>query len=117
MKINKLTCRAGSGTLYISNAIDSGDYNFFVGPVNLGYFLLNSNSKNIQFSIPGYLPADTYMNAILKGQGQENATLKGPFDDMEIEGEVIASGGSAVYPANTKNILQIVNVFQKEAET
>jgi hypothetical protein len=112
--IDTLTCRIGNGKLYVRNEIASADDNFYIGPLNLGYFQFNTNNQDIQASIPGYLPPDTYISAIIRGQNTKYATVKGPFDDMEISGEVIATNGSAVYPANTKNILQLVNVFQRK---
>jgi hypothetical protein len=114
LHIDNFSCRMGLGNLHIRNEIDTGDDNFFVGPLNLGYFLIRTDNQGVQVSIPGYLPPNTFVNAVLSGQNSREATIKGPFDDMEIIGEVVASNGSAVYPANTKNILQMVNVFQRK---
>ena len=112
LKINKCISKIGNGKLYIRNAIDSGDDNFFIGPINLGYLLVRTNAVGIQVSVPDYLPANTVATAVLKGQNAKEATLKGPFDDMKIVGEVIASNGSVLYPPNTKNLLQMLNLFQ-----
>lgn len=116
LKINKFSSQIGNGRLYIRNAIDQGDDNFFIGPLNLGYFLLRTNDAGIQVSIPDYLPSNTVATAVLKGQQIREATIKGPFDDMEISGEIIVSNGSVVYPPNTKNLLQMINLFQKKEE-
>lgn len=113
LDLKNLSCQIGSGKLFARNQIDPGGDNFFIGPLNLGYLLLHTDDTGIQVSIPDYLPPNTAATAVLKGQGSKEATIKGPFDDMEIIGEVIAYNGSVVYPANTKNIMQLINLFQK----
>jgi hypothetical protein len=116
LKINKFSSQIGNGRLYIRNAIDQGDDNFYIGPLNLGYLLLRTNDAGIKVSIPDYLPANTSATAVLKGQEIREATIKGPFDDMEISGEIIVSNASIVYPPNTKNLLQLINLFQRKQE-
>ncbi len=116
LAIDKFACRVGNGRLFIRNEIDPGEDNFFIGPLNLGYFLIRSSDSGIQISVPDYLPANTVATALVKGQNRSEATVKGPFDDMEIVAEVVVSNGSAVYPANTKNLLQMINVFQRKPE-
>ncbi|MFO7660274.1 MAG: hypothetical protein R6V77_05120, partial [Candidatus Cloacimonadaceae bacterium] len=116
LKIDSFTCRVGNGRLFIRNEIDLGEDNFFIGPLNLGYFLIRSSDPGIQIPVPEFLPANTVATALVKGQNKSEATIKGPFDDMEIVAEVVASNGSAVYPANTKNLLQMINVFQRKPE-
>jgi len=113
LDLKNLSCQIGSGKLFISNAIDPGEDNFFIGPLNLGYLLIHTDDAGIQISIPDYLPPNTVATAKVKGQNGKDATIKGPFDDMEINGEILASNGSVVYPANTKNIMQLISLFQK----
>jgi len=115
-KLDNLSCQVGQGRLFIRNEIDIGEDNFFIGPLNLGYFLVRTNDNGIQISIPDYLPVNTVATAVVKGQNSREATIKGPFDDMQFKAEIIASNGSAVYPAKTKNLLQLINVFQKKQE-
>lgn len=109
-----LSLQIGQGKLFIRNAIDTGDDNFFIGPLNLGYLLIRTSDNGIQISIPDYLASNTAATAVVKGQDSSEATIKGPFDDMEIRALILASNGSAVYPANTKNLLQLINVFQRK---
>ena len=116
LKIDRFSCQVGNGRLFIRNEIDPGGDNFFIGPINLGYLLIHSSDPGIQISVPGFLPVNTFATAVVKGQNGKEATIKGPFDDMEISAEIIASNGSAVYPANTKNLLQMINVFQRRPE-
>lgn len=115
--IDKFTTQIGQGKLYIRNEIDAGDDNFFIGPINMGFLMLKTDDSGIQVNIPDYLPANTVATAVLKGKNSMEATIKGPFDDMEVSGEIIASNGSVIYPAKTKNLLQLLNVFQKKTDT
>jgi hypothetical protein len=110
--LDRFTCQIGQGKLFVRNKIDSGEDNFYIGPLNLGYFLVRTDDNGIQISFPGYLSENTTASAIIKGQDSREATIKGPFDDMEIKGEILASNASVVYPPNTKNILQLVDIFQ-----
>ncbi|MFB3845370.1 MAG: hypothetical protein ACE14O_06460 [Candidatus Cloacimonadaceae bacterium] len=117
LHLEKFTCEEGAGKLYIRNDIDPNEDNFFLGPINLGYFLIHTNDNGLKIYIPGYLPANTVATGIIKGQGTREAYIKGPFDDMKIKAEIIASNGSVVYPANTKNLLQLINLFGKKEQT
>jgi len=109
--LDKASCQFGQGKIFIRNIIDTGDDNFFIGPLNLGYLFVRTDDDGIQLSIPEYMPENTYATAVLKGQNSKEATIKGPFDDMEIKAEVVVSNGNAVFPPNTKNLLQLVNMF------
>lgn len=114
LKLDRLSAQIKPGKLYARNAIDPAGDNFHIGPLNLGYLLVRTSDNGIQLSIPDYLPSNTVATAVLKGQNSREATIMGPLDNMEIRGEIIASNGSAVYPADTKNLLQLINVFQKK---
>jgi len=113
LKLDKFSCQVGEGKLYIRNEIDPGGDNFYIGPLNLGYFLLRTDENGIQATMPDYMPSNTVATAVLKGQNGKEATIKGPFDDMEIKGEILCSNGSAVYPAFTKNLMQLLNFFRQ----
>lgn len=115
--LDKFNCNIGQGKLIIKNKIDESDDNFYIGPLNLGYFLVRTDDNGIQVSIPGYLSDNTTARAVIKGQKGRDTTIKGPFDDMEIKGLIVAYDASVVYPPNTKNILQLVDLFQNRQKT
>jgi hypothetical protein len=119
-KLDKFSCQMGEGKLFIRNEIDPSGDNFNIGPLNLGYFLLRTDDNGIKVTIPDYMPPNSTATAVLKGQGRAEATIKGPFDDMEIKGEILCSNGSALYPASTNNLMSLMNFFRtesKQAET
>ncbi len=112
LELDKFSLQIGDGKLYIRNAIDPGGDNFYIGPLNLGYFLLRTDDAGLQVTIPDYIPANSVVTAVLKGQNSKEAIIKGPFDDMEIKGEILCSNGSALYPASTNNLMQLMNFFR-----
>lgn len=112
LKLDNFSCQIGQGKLYIRNDIDSSGDNFYIGPLNLGYFLVRTDDTGIQVYMPDYMPENTTATAIIKGQNSKEAYIKGPFDDMEIKGEILCSNGSALYPANTNNLMQLMNFFR-----
>lgn len=113
LTLDKCAFQMGTGRLYIRNAIDPGGDNFSIGQLNLGYLLLRTDEGGINISIPEFVPKGSVVTAELKGQNSKEATVKGPFDDMKIKAEVICSNGGVVYPANSSNLMQLIESFRK----
>jgi hypothetical protein len=114
-KIDNFSLQMGDGKLNIRNDIDPAGDNFSVGPLNLGYFLIKTDNKGIRITMPEYMPENTTATAVIKGQQSRELTIKGPFDDMDIKGEIQVSNGNALYPADTNNLMQLLKFFHAKA--
>ncbi len=121
LKIRKFKLRIGDGYLQIKNKIGNGKEEFVFANVNLGKFFVKTDSKGILLYIPGYVAEGSFLKLKIEGRDSDYLKISGPFDDLKIKGDLIASNGNLVYPPNTDNLLKIIknpiSAKQKESET
>ncbi len=121
LKIKKFKLRIGDGYLKIKNNITNTNKDFVFANVNLGKFLIETNSEGILLYIPGYVAESSFLKLKIKGRDSDYLQISGPFDDIYIYGDVLVSNGNLVYPPHTDNLLKIIknpiNTKNKESET
>jgi len=98
----------GEGKLVFNNIFeaDNSDH-FLVGFLDLGILRAMVEEPGIMINIPKYATPRSLTKVILKGQDSRYATIKGPFDQMKISGEAIASNTNVLYPPDTENLLTL----------
>lgn len=104
----KFSAYLGNQKLYISSKILNNENDFKLGKINLGQFYIETGEKGILFNFPGYMPKGQVANFYIKGRDSEKFEIKGPFDEIKMIGDIEISNAGAIFPPNTKNI---VNLF------
>lgn len=112
LTLEKCTALMGTGRIFIRNAVDAAGDNFQIGTLNLGYLLIRTDDNGIQLYVKDFMPKNTVTSGIISGQNRREATIKGPFDDMSISAEILCTNGNIVYPTDTKNIMQLIELFK-----
>jgi len=98
----------GEGKLVFNNIfeVDNSDH-IMLGFLDLGILRLMVEEPGIMINVPKYTTPRSLTKVILKGNNSRYATIKGPFDQMKISGEVIASNTNVLYPPDTENLLTL----------
>jgi hypothetical protein len=89
----------GEGKIVFNNIfeVDNSDH-IMLGFLDLGILRLMVEEPGIMINVPKYTTPRSLTKVILKGNNSRYATIKGPFDQMKISGEVIASNTNVLYP-------------------
>lgn len=96
----------GEGKLIFNNIFEADNSEHFIlGFLDLGVFRAMCEEPGILINIPEYTTPRSLTKVILRGQNSRYATIKGPFDQMKISGEVVASNTDVLYPPHTENLL------------
>lgn len=100
----------GEGKLVFNNFFEaeSTDH-FMLGFLDLGILRLLIEEPGILASIPMFSPKNSISNITLKGKEGRYATIKGPFDQLSITGDITLSSSSVVYPPDTDNLLKLAS--------
>jgi hypothetical protein len=106
MQIKKWQLFMGSGWLYISNQI-AAERNFEIANINLGQLLLKTSPEGVLVHIPDYMPNNSVANVVVKGRNSAEFIVKGPFYDIQLQGDIYFSNGRAIYPPNSENLLKM----------
>lgn len=116
LKINKFSGRMGKGYLYIDNKITNGSEDLVLGPLNMGQLSLKTDKEGLLFHMPYYSPNNSVANICIKGRYTDALLVKGPFDDIQIIGDVLFSNGSGVYPSDSENLLNYMSLLKNNPE-
>ena len=111
--LKKCKMRLGEGYLYIKNEIDNSNKSLKLGKLNLGIFKLWTNAKGLTCHIPQYMPQKEVVKIYVSGRYSDFLEINGPFDDINIIGNLRCVNGNVVYPPNTNNILNLINTSMK----
>lgn len=112
LELTNATCSMGKGKLIIENDFeDDPGSHFGIGFLDLGTFRLKIDEPGIRVNIPMFTEPRSSSNVVLRGQNSPWATVKGPFDDMDIKAEALVYDAEAVYPPNTDNLLNLIYSF------
>lgn len=104
----------GNGKLLINNLFDPDpEEHFLLGFLDLGYFRIMIEEPGIQATIPYIAPPKTLTSVSLKGQNSRYATMRGPFDDMQIEAHLTASNLDILFPPGADNLLNLIMSVRK----
>ncbi len=115
-KFSNFSARMGKGRLYVRNESTDIYDNFLVGNLNFGQFKLRTDEQGVLVHIPEYTPENTVVNAVLKGRGTPEATIRGPLNDIKIVADAYANNGYGVYPPDTENLLTLFTKLKTEYE-
>ncbi len=100
----------GEGKLIFNNIfeVDNSDH-FMLGFLDLGIFRAMCEEPGILINIPKYTTPRSLTKVILRGQNSRYATIRGPFDQIKISGEAVASNTNVLYPPDTENLLNLAS--------
>jgi hypothetical protein len=114
-KLDLKQCRFywGKGYINVRNEIREDGKDFNIAMLDLGQFFIKSSQEGIPVTVPDYSQPNTTVNAVLKGQFSNEATITGPWDDMHIEAEADLTNGYGLYPPKTSNLLQLINTVRE----
>jgi hypothetical protein len=113
VSIDRANLLMGKGRLRFFNDFDEDPTNhFFVGFLDLGIFKLGTDEPGLLVNIPEFTAPRTLSKVMLKGRNDAWFTVSGPFDDMNIVGDVVVSDAQALYPPRTDNLLNLVYSFR-----
>jgi hypothetical protein len=103
----------GEGKLIFNNIFeaDNSDH-FMLGFLDLGIFRAMCEEPGILVNIPKYTTPRSLTKVILRGQNSRYATIRGPFDQMKISGEAVASNTNVLYPPDTENLLTMASTVR-----
>ncbi len=113
--VNKMSAMMGKGTINFRNEITNSDDDFLLGPLNLGILYFKTTKEGLLFHLPYYMPNNSVANFVISGRKSEEAIIKGPFDSMNIIGDVDISNGSGVYPSDSENLLKFINFLREDS--
>ncbi|MCD4827826.1 MAG: hypothetical protein K8R90_00140 [Candidatus Cloacimonetes bacterium] len=108
LSIQRARFRMGEGRIYLSNDHENAEESLFLGRLNLGAFNVRTNSKGLLVHVPQFTPEGSVVKAIITGRDGDAMRITGPFDQLEIVGDVFLSNGEAIFPPNTKNLMDFV---------
>ncbi len=112
LDIKEFKFRLGEGKLILSNEIKD-ENNFVLGTLNLGILKVRTTKSGILVHIPKFMPSNSIANINISGRDNDDLIVSGPFDDMEIVGNIALSNGDAIFPPDTENLLKLIkNVRQ-----
>lgn len=114
LKIDDFSLKVGDGKLSVSNEIGYNDLDIYLANINIGALLLKTNSDGILFYMPGYMPKNSQVKAVLKGREAKYATITGPIDELRVTADLLLSNGDAIYPPNTENLFKLINNLNKQ---
>lgn len=107
--IQRGTFNMGNGSFYLSNLFDPEQTDhFMISFVDLGYFRVLIEEPGIQATIPVIAPPLTLTNVAIRGLDGRYATIRGPFDDMNIEALVTTSNLDILFPPGADNLLNLI---------
>ena len=109
LNFTKFKGRMGEGRVYVTNKHDNDDKDLKLGMLNLGKLYVHTNENGLLFHMPWYMPVGSVAKVLIKGRNTDDLVVSGPFEDLHIVGDVVASNGDAIYPEDTKNILKLLN--------
>jgi hypothetical protein len=109
LDLTKFKGRMGEGRVYAKNKHDNDDSDLMLGMLNLGKFYVHTNENGLLFHMPWYMPAGSVAKVLIKGRNTDDLVISGPFEDLQIKGDIYGSNGEAIYPENTKNILKLLS--------
>ena len=113
VSIDRANLLMGKGRLRFFNDFDEDPTNhFFVGFLDLGILKLGTDEPGLLVNIPEFTAPRTLSKVMLKGRNDQWFTVSGPFDDMNIVGDVFVSDAHALYPPRTDNLLNLVYSFR-----
>ncbi len=113
LALNEFQLKVGDGTLYIENEIMQNDTDFRLGMLNLGKFKVYTSQEGLQIYMPKYTPENTMVNASISGRNSSYMEVTGPFDDLNILGDVNVFNGDLIYPPDTENLLKLFNTVRE----
>ncbi|HPY96821.1 MAG TPA: hypothetical protein PL063_06380 [Candidatus Cloacimonadota bacterium] len=111
LNIESFNFRMGKGNISIRNEIKNNEEDFVIGNVNLGHLYLKSEGDGLLIHIPSFSPKNTVANIKLTGRTGSEFEVKGPFDDIHLTGDIEFSNGSGIYPTDSENLLQYLNLI------
>lgn len=111
--INDFTCLSGQGRFTLQNQFDEDDSaHLKFGYLDLGTLSLRIDQPGARVQIPLVTSPRNLSSVVLQGQNSSFATIKGPFEDMRIEGELLVYNAEALFPPKTDNILNLIYSFR-----
>jgi len=116
MQVRSFRLSTGDGRLYITNKIDHDDNDFILGMINLGKFYLHTNDQGLIVHIPEYTPKSSVAQFVIKGRDSNDLLVSGPFDNIQIIGDIYASNGKLIYPPKTDNLLNLFGIITESKE-
>ena len=116
-KIDKFQFRMGEGRCHISNEITNDNEDFILGTLNLGKILINTNDGGVLFNMPGYIPENNVVKIVISGRDNEYFEVRGPFEDVQLIGDLNISNGGVIFPPNTENLLKLFNTVREKRES
>ena len=109
IRIERFDFLLGTGRVHISNT-DIGDENqLAMNNLQLGNIRIKTDPEGVLAHIPDFMPNKRVVNAVIKGRDSEYFEVNGPFDDMQIIGDVIVSNGDFIFPAGVKSLVNLIN--------
>ena len=114
LNIDTFSGKIGENKLFISNKINHDENDLRLGQLNLGNLNISTEKSGILVNIPGYIPKNSLAKLKLKGKNSDYMKITGPFEDINIVGEIIVSDGSLIYPPNTENLLNFIDRMKKK---
>jgi|GEM_PF-251929 len=109
LMLSDTSMRMGDGKITILNTFeDDPSDHFFIGFLDLGSFLVRTTDSGIPVTIPSFTTANTTTTVGLKGRNSRYAVVRGPFDDMEIIGDLFVADALVTYPPKTENLLSLI---------
>ncbi|MCF7858651.1 MAG: hypothetical protein K9N07_04925 [Candidatus Cloacimonetes bacterium] len=117
LTIDRFKFRMGEGTCTISNAITNQEDQFLLGTMNLGKFLVKTNLSGISLNIPGYIAKNDIAKVVIQGRNNDLFEITGPFDNINLVGDLIVSKTGVIFPPNTENILKLFNKVREKKES
>ena len=107
LDIQRLRAQLGPGSVNIRNQVLDDENDFIFGPLKIGHLYIKTIDGGVLLHMPGYIPDNGVVSVIIQGRDSEEMEVSGPFDDLQILGDVVISNGNAIYPPGTENLLKI----------
>jgi len=109
LRVDRFEVEAGKGALHISNDLSNAEECLVLGNLNLGKIYFWTSGKKLRFYYPDYMDEHAQGLFSVRGVGEnEIAFVQGPADNMLISLELHISDVQAMFPKNSKNLLNLI---------
>ncbi|MCD4651457.1 MAG: hypothetical protein K8S56_06700 [Candidatus Cloacimonetes bacterium] len=107
LDIKDFRFKIGNGYLKVANEHTGYSHDFVLGMLQLGIFHIRTDDEGLLINIPAFTPGHTMSNVRITGRNRKELLVKGPFEDIEIIGDVEISDSEAIFPPGVKNLLSL----------
>jgi hypothetical protein len=109
--ISRFEGKVGEGRLYIRNEVNgNAEDEFQLGMLQIGNLYVRTTTSGVNIHVPHYTPPNTIGNVVVRGRGESEALIKGPFDDISIIADLHISNAAVTYPSGTENLFKMINL-------